>query len=177
MWGILGVAMIHIGFNKSVSGQTRMNILKMGNTSWWIKLMHPQMWSKDIMESFIKWVAAFIILDKMLVDIRDVWEELFMEDETPESHNTITDGNTQNTIQILSRDSQGTVDEAKKQIKLGLLGSSKGRIQLVVLMNLHLKFRNKERTKEIQDLRGNPLDNEEERSDEVGAKDQRKISV
>ncbi|CAH7673858.1 hypothetical protein BY996DRAFT_6470644 [Phakopsora pachyrhizi] len=40
----------------------------------------------------------------------------------------------------------------KKQIELGLLGSSKGRIQLVVLMNLHLKFRNKERTKEIQDL-------------------------
>ncbi|CAH7684006.1 hypothetical protein PPACK8108_LOCUS17906 [Phakopsora pachyrhizi] len=52
----------------------------------------------------------------------------------------------------LSRDSQGTVDEVKKQIELGLLGSSKGRIQLVVLMNLHLKFRNKERTKEIQDL-------------------------
>ncbi|KAI8445533.1 hypothetical protein BY996DRAFT_6453159 [Phakopsora pachyrhizi] len=46
----------------------------------------------------------------------------------------------------------GTVDEVKKQIELGLLGSSKGRIQLVVLMNLHLKFRNKERTKEIQDL-------------------------
>ncbi|CAH7690144.1 hypothetical protein BY996DRAFT_6557930 [Phakopsora pachyrhizi] len=44
------------------------------------------------------------------------------------------------------------VDEVKKQIELGLLGSSKGRIQLVVLMNLHLKFRNKERTKEIQDL-------------------------
>ncbi|CAH7683515.1 hypothetical protein PPACK8108_LOCUS17088 [Phakopsora pachyrhizi] len=64
----------------------------------------------------------------------------------------------------LSRNSQGTVDEVKKQIELGLLGSSKGRIQLVVLMNLHLKFRNKERTKEIQDLRGNPLDNEEERS-------------
>ncbi|CAH7686113.1 hypothetical protein PPACK8108_LOCUS20720 [Phakopsora pachyrhizi] len=58
----------------------------------------------------------------------------------------------------------GTVDEVKKQIELGLLGPSKGRIQLVVLMNLHLKFRNKERTKEIQDLRGNPLDNEEERS-------------
>ncbi|CAH7667991.1 hypothetical protein PPACK8108_LOCUS2449 [Phakopsora pachyrhizi] len=38
-----------------------------------------------------------------------------------------------------------------------------GRIQLVVLRNLHLKFRNKERTKEIHDLRGNPLDNEEER--------------
>ncbi|KAI8452478.1 hypothetical protein BY996DRAFT_8514898 [Phakopsora pachyrhizi] len=54
--------------------------------------------------------------------------------------------------QGLSRDSQGTVDEGKKQIELGLLGSSKGRIQLVVLMNLHLKFRNKERTKEIQDL-------------------------
>ncbi|KAI8454276.1 hypothetical protein BY996DRAFT_6522173 [Phakopsora pachyrhizi] len=52
----------------------------------------------------------------------------------------------------LSRDSQGTVNEVKKQIELGLLGSSKGRIQLVVLMNLHLKFRNKERTKEIQDL-------------------------
>ncbi|CAH7690600.1 hypothetical protein PPACK8108_LOCUS26000 [Phakopsora pachyrhizi] len=52
----------------------------------------------------------------------------------------------------LSRNSQGTVDEVKKQIELGLLGSSKGRIQLVVLMNLHLKFRNKERTKEIQDL-------------------------
>ncbi|CAH7684744.1 hypothetical protein BY996DRAFT_6582881 [Phakopsora pachyrhizi] len=47
---------------------------------------------------------------------------------------------------------EGTVDEVKKQIELGLLGSSKGRIQLVVLMNLHLKFRNKERTKEIQDL-------------------------
>ncbi|KAI8449665.1 hypothetical protein BY996DRAFT_6578566 [Phakopsora pachyrhizi] len=40
----------------------------------------------------------------------------------------------------------------KKQKELGLLGSIKGRIQLVVLMNLHLKFRNKERTKEIQDL-------------------------
>ncbi|CAH7681190.1 hypothetical protein PPACK8108_LOCUS13759, partial [Phakopsora pachyrhizi] len=53
---------------------------------------------------------------------------------------------------LLSRNSQGTVDEVKKQIELGLLGSSKGRIQLVVLMNLHLKFRNKERTKEIQDL-------------------------
>ncbi|KAI8452728.1 hypothetical protein BY996DRAFT_6465279 [Phakopsora pachyrhizi] len=53
---------------------------------------------------------------------------------------------------ILSRNSQGTVDEVKKQIELGLLGSSKGRIQLVVLMNLHLKFRNTERTKEIQDL-------------------------
>ncbi|CAH7674570.1 hypothetical protein PPACK8108_LOCUS9469 [Phakopsora pachyrhizi] len=53
---------------------------------------------------------------------------------------------------LLSRDSQGTVDEVKKQIELELLGSSKGRIQLVVLMNLHLKFRNKERTKEIQDL-------------------------
>ncbi|KAI8455805.1 hypothetical protein BY996DRAFT_6616800 [Phakopsora pachyrhizi] len=52
----------------------------------------------------------------------------------------------------LSRNSQGTVDEVKKQIELGLLGSSKGRIQLVVSMNLHLKFRNKERTKEIQDL-------------------------
>ncbi|CAH7683384.1 hypothetical protein PPACK8108_LOCUS16858 [Phakopsora pachyrhizi] len=52
----------------------------------------------------------------------------------------------------LSRNSQGTVDEVKKQIELGLLGSSKGRIQLVVLMNLHLKFRNKERTKEIQNL-------------------------
>ncbi|CAH7676374.1 hypothetical protein PPACK8108_LOCUS11490 [Phakopsora pachyrhizi] len=52
----------------------------------------------------------------------------------------------------LSRNSQGTVDEVKKQIELGLLGSSKGRIQLVVLMNLHLKFRNTERTKEIQDL-------------------------
>ncbi|CAH7683958.1 hypothetical protein BY996DRAFT_6551122 [Phakopsora pachyrhizi] len=52
----------------------------------------------------------------------------------------------------LSRDSQGTVDEVKKQLELGLPGSSKGRIQLVLLMNLHLKFRNKERTKEIQDL-------------------------
>ncbi|KAI8443866.1 hypothetical protein BY996DRAFT_8402084 [Phakopsora pachyrhizi] len=51
----------------------------------------------------------------------------------------------------LSRDSQGTVDEE--------------RIQLVVLRNLHLKFRNKERTKGIQDLsQRNPLDNEEERS-------------
>ncbi|KAI8443341.1 hypothetical protein BY996DRAFT_6624309 [Phakopsora pachyrhizi] len=46
----------------------------------------------------------------------------------------------------------GTVDEVKNQIELLLLGSSKGRIQLVVLRNLHLKFRNKERTKEIQDL-------------------------
>ncbi|KAI8454291.1 hypothetical protein BY996DRAFT_6546665 [Phakopsora pachyrhizi] len=55
-------------------------------------------------------------------------------------------------VNKLSRNSQGTVDEVKKQIELGLLGSSKGRIQLVVLMNLHLKFRNKERTKEIQDL-------------------------
>ncbi|CAH7667032.1 hypothetical protein PPACK8108_LOCUS1405 [Phakopsora pachyrhizi] len=52
----------------------------------------------------------------------------------------------------LSRNSQGTVDEVKKQIELELLGSSKGRIQPVVLMNLHMKFRNKERTKEIQDL-------------------------
>ncbi|KAI8444557.1 hypothetical protein BY996DRAFT_6492216 [Phakopsora pachyrhizi] len=40
----------------------------------------------------------------------------------------------------------------KKQIELGLLGSSKGRIQLAVSMNLHLKFRNKEKIKEIQDL-------------------------
>ncbi|CAH7669272.1 hypothetical protein PPACK8108_LOCUS3860 [Phakopsora pachyrhizi] len=55
-------------------------------------------------------------------------------------------------IPTLSRNSQGTVDEVKKQIELGLLGSSKGRIQLVVLMNLYLKFRNKERTKAIQDL-------------------------
>ncbi|KAI8447387.1 hypothetical protein BY996DRAFT_6439498 [Phakopsora pachyrhizi] len=49
-----------------------------------------------------------------------------------------------------SRESQRI--DLKKQIELGLLGSSKGRIQLAVLMNLHLKFRNKERTKEIQDL-------------------------
>ncbi|CAH7683587.1 hypothetical protein PPACK8108_LOCUS17222 [Phakopsora pachyrhizi] len=40
----------------------------------------------------------------------------------------------------------------KKQIELGLLGSSKGRIQLAVSMNLLLKFRNKEKIKEIQDL-------------------------
>ncbi|KAI8445582.1 hypothetical protein BY996DRAFT_6517622 [Phakopsora pachyrhizi] len=55
-------------------------------------------------------------------------------------------------LRLLSRDSQGTVDKVKKQIELGLHGSSKGGIQLVVLLNLHLKFRNKERTKEIQDL-------------------------
>ncbi|KAI8446759.1 hypothetical protein BY996DRAFT_6442326 [Phakopsora pachyrhizi] len=46
----------------------------------------------------------------------------------------------------------GIISTLKKQLELGLLGSSKGRIQLVLLMNLHLKFRNKERTKEIQDL-------------------------
>ncbi|KAI8450723.1 hypothetical protein BY996DRAFT_8396249 [Phakopsora pachyrhizi] len=56
------------------------------------------------------------------------------------------------TGQVQPKKSAGEFSVVKKQIELGLLGSSKGSIQLVVLMNLHLKFRNKERTKEIQDL-------------------------
>ncbi|KAI8443759.1 hypothetical protein BY996DRAFT_6575528 [Phakopsora pachyrhizi] len=44
--------------------------------------------SKDEMESLIKWVVECIILHNIY----------FMDDETPESYNTSTDGNTQSTI-------------------------------------------------------------------------------
>ncbi|CAH7689472.1 hypothetical protein PPACK8108_LOCUS24557, partial [Phakopsora pachyrhizi] len=59
--------------------------------------------SKDEIESLIKWAVACIILHNMLVNIGDVWEELFMDDETPESYNTNTYGNTQSTIQMRER--------------------------------------------------------------------------
>ncbi|CAH7685907.1 hypothetical protein PPACK8108_LOCUS20504 [Phakopsora pachyrhizi] len=55
------------------------------------------------MESLIKGVVACIILHNMLANIGDVWEELFMDDETPESHNTSTDSSTQSSIQMWER--------------------------------------------------------------------------
>uniref|UniRef100_A0A0S1MJ54 DDE Tnp4 domain-containing protein n=1 Tax=Phakopsora pachyrhizi TaxID=170000 RepID=A0A0S1MJ54_PHAPC len=68
-----------------------------------LRELRNQLRSKDEMESLIKWVVACIILHNMLANIGDVWEELFMDDETPESYNTNADGNTQSTIQMRER--------------------------------------------------------------------------
>ncbi|CAH7683104.1 hypothetical protein PPACK8108_LOCUS16407, partial [Phakopsora pachyrhizi] len=63
-----------------------------------LRELWSQLRSKDEMESLIKWVVCH--LQNILANIGDVSEDVFMDDETPETHNTSTDGNTHSTIQM-----------------------------------------------------------------------------
>ncbi|CAH7690202.1 hypothetical protein BY996DRAFT_6546489 [Phakopsora pachyrhizi] len=73
---------------------------KLAKSQALLRELQNQLRFKDEMESSIKWVVACIILHNMLANIGDVWEDVFMDDETPETHNTSTDGNTHSTIQM-----------------------------------------------------------------------------